>query len=658
MSLRISFLFTALLAILVASCSPEHSKIVIAEYDDSQITMDEFEKAYAKNVGGYEVAADDSFENYKNFADLYTNFRMKLADAHVRGYQNDPALAQELQDYKKKVGSSYILEKYLVEPNVKEMYERRKTEIRASHLMIRPDSTGEAAALKLTQSILDSIKQGKSFEEMVAKYSQDNFSKTKGGDIFYFTAGQLPFEFEDACYKTEKGNIYPEVVHTRFGYHIIKVTDKKPRIPKIRASHILISYMNPEGVVDSAAAKLTMDSVLTELKAGKDFGEVAQKYSDDTGTKDKGGDLGFFERRMMVQEFDEAAFKLGVGQVSDVVKTNFGLHIIKVTDKQDYPTFDADRDNLKTLLKRTRYNDLYADLINDYKKEYNYKLNESVIQQMASSNDSSVIGAEMKNEDKIGSEVVYSFANHVEPANDFYSKLKSDTEFSGKKFTTDILNRAANKLSEQALLEEKALTLEKTDAQFADLMKDYQNGIFIFKLQEDEVWNKVNVDSSKLYDFYKKNMQKYAWPDRVSFTEIFARKDSVINNYYNQLKNGVSFDSLAAKTEKSQVKEKKGKYDLQSVGSSEFSQTVFNLKNVGDYTEPIANQGGFSILRLDVKEPARLKTYEEAKAEVSGAYQEFESKRLENEYIDSLKKTYSPVINYDELRKAFKQNDN
>ncbi|HEX9251847.1 MAG TPA: peptidylprolyl isomerase, partial [Ignavibacteriaceae bacterium] len=468
MSLRISFLFAALLAFMFVSCSPEHSKIIIAQYDDSKITMDEFEKAYAKNVGGIEAAVKDSFDNYKNFADLYTNFKMKLDDAKVRGYQNDPSLNDELMDYKKKVGASYILEKYLVEPNIKDWYEKRKTEIRASHLMIRVDSTGEAAAAKYAQSILDSIKNGKSFEEMVSKYSQDQFSKPKGGDIFYFTAGQLPFEFEDACYKTEKGTVYPEVVKTRFGYHIIKVTDKKPRVPKIRASHILISYMNGAGVVDTAAAELTMDSVLTELKAGKDFGEVAKRYSDDTGTKDKGGDLGFFERRMMVQEFDEAAFNLEVGEVSDVVKTNFGLHVIKVTEKEEYPTFEADRENLKNLLKRSRYNDLYAELIDSYKKEYNYNVNETTIQQMVGYNDSTVIGGEMKGLSEIGDKTVFSFDNHTESVNDFYSKIKSDTEFSGKKFTVDILNKGVKKLSEQLLLEEKALSLEKTDAQFAD----------------------------------------------------------------------------------------------------------------------------------------------------------------------------------------------
>ena len=654
MSLRISFLFTALLAFLFAACSPEHSKIVIAEFDSEKITMEEFEKAYSKNVGGLEAAVDDSFENYKNFADLYTNFKMKLDDAKVRGYQNDPALNAELTDYKKKVGSSYILEKYLVEPNIKDWYEKRKTEIRASHLMIRVDSTGEAAAAKYAQSLLDSIKNGAKFEDMVLRHSQDQFSKVKGGDIFYFTAGQLPFEFEDACYKTAKDSVYPEVVKTRFGFHIIKVTDIKPRVPKIKASHILISYMNSAGVADTAAAELTMDSVLTELKAGKDFAEVANRFSDDTGTKDKGGDLGFFERRMMVQEFDEAAFNLEIGQVSDVVRTNFGLHVIKVTEKEAYPTFEADRENLKNLLKRSRYNDLYAELIESYKKEYNYSVNENTLQQMIGYNDSTVIGGEMKGLTEIGGNTVFSFTNHTETVNDFYSKIKSDTEFSGKKFTVDILNKGVKKLSEQLLLEEKAISLEKTDAQFADLMKDYQNGIFIFKLQEEEVWNKVTVDSVKLYDFYQKNIQKYSWPDRVAYTEIYSKKDSVIKSYYSLLKSGENFDVLAANTERTQVKDKNGKYDLQAVGSTEFSKIVNGLTNIGDYTEPVPNPGGFSILRLDFKAPARLKTFEEAKAEVSGQYQEYESKRLENEYIDSLKKKYSPVIYYDELRSAFK----
>ncbi|HMN49963.1 MAG TPA: peptidylprolyl isomerase [Ignavibacteriaceae bacterium] len=655
MSLRVSSLLLAFLTILVISCSPEHSKIVIAEYNDSQVTMGEFEKAYAKNSGSYEAASKDSFQNYKNFADLYVNFKMKLKDAEKRGYQNDSALSQELLDYKKKVGASYILEKYLVEPNIKDWYEKRKIEIRASHLMIRPENNDVEAARKLANALLDSIKKGAKYEDMVLKYSQDQYSKNKGGDIYYFTAGQLPYEFEDAAYKTEVGQIYPEVVQTKFGFHIIKVTDKKPRVPKIRASHILASYTNnPMAIKDTMAAKVKMDSILTALKSGEDFAEVAKRYSDDPGSKENGGDLGFFERRMMVPEFDEAAFKLDVGQVSDVVKTGFGLHVIKVTEKQSYPTFEEDRENLKNLLKRSRYNDLYSQLTDSLGKQYNYKLDENVIQQIFGYNDSTFIGAELKGLDDFGNKTIFSFANVKESVNDFYSKMKGDTEFAGKRLTTDILKKAAKKFSEQMFLEEKALSLDKTDPQFADLMHDYQNGIFIFKLQEDEVWNKVKIDSAKLFDYYQNNKDKFMWKDRVGYTEIFAKKDSLINDYYKQLKAGANFDSLAAKTERAGYKEKNGKYDLQVVGSTEFSKAVNNLSRVGDFTEPIQNSGGYSILRLDVKDPSRVKTFEEAKPEVSGAVQEVESKRLENEYLDSLKKIYKPVIYYDKLHEAFK----
>jgi peptidyl-prolyl cis-trans isomerase SurA len=660
MSFRVSLiLLFALITSLFISCSPEHSKIIVADYDDSHLTMGEFENAYSKNVGNYETAAKDSFNAYKNFADLYVNFKMKLKDAISKGYQNDSTLAAELQDYKEKVGSSYILEKYVVEPVIKDWYEKRKFEIRASHIMFRPEKNKEADTEKLANAVLDSIKHGAKFEDMVARYSQDQYSKNKGGDIYYFTAGQLPKDFEDALYDTPVGQVYPKVVKTKFGFHIIKVTDKKPRVSKIRASHILASFgNNPMGPKDTVAAKVKMDSILTALKSGEDFAEVAKKYSDDPGSKAKGGDLGYFERRMMVPEFDSVVFKLDVGQISDVVKSSFGYHVIKVTDKMPYPTFDEDRDNLKTILKRTIYNDLYNQYTDSLAKQYNYKLNDATVQEVVKYNDSTFVGAPLKGIDEIGNEAIFTYDNKSEPLKDFYFKITSDKDFVGKIISADLLDRAASKISRGMFLDEKALTLDKTDPQFADLMKDYENGIFIFKLQEDEVWNKVKVDSSKLFDFYQKTMDNYKWKDRVGFTEIFARKDSVIKDDYNQLKAGANFDSLAAKTERIGLKDKNGKYDLQVVGSTELSKAADKLKNVGDYTEPIPNAGGFSILRLDMKDPARIKTFEEAKAEVAGAYQEAESKRLETQYLDYLKEKYHPVIFYDELHEAFKTESN
>ena len=139
---RIIFYFSLLLSFLFISCSPKHSEIVLAEFGDSELKMAEFEEAYSKNAGGIEQAKADSLEKLRNFLDLYVNFKMKLRDAQVRGYENDSELMNELTDYKKKIGVSFILEKNIVEPGIQDLYNKRKWELRVSHIMIRPDSSG------------------------------------------------------------------------------------------------------------------------------------------------------------------------------------------------------------------------------------------------------------------------------------------------------------------------------------------------------------------------------------------------------------------------------------------------------------------------------------------------------------------------------------
>jgi peptidyl-prolyl cis-trans isomerase SurA len=655
MLFRSTILFTIALAFILSSCAPQHSDLVVAKYGENEIKLKEFENAYVKNVGSMEIAKKDSISKLKNFLDLYLNFKMKLRDADVRGYGEDEALKQELNDYKKKVGVTYLLEKNIVEPGVKSLYDKRKWELRVSHLMIRPDSSGEEAARRLTQAILDSIKSGKSFEEMVSKYSQDSFSKPVGGDIFYITAGQLPVEFEDAAYNTPKGEVNPSVIRTKYGFHIIKVTDKKERVPQIRASHILVSFNNEKGQPDTAYAKTKLDTVLKHLKSGEDFAKVAMQYSDDTGSKQQGGDLNYFERRMMVKEFDEAAFKLNVGQVSDVVKTNFGYHIIKVTDKKPYPTLEDDKENLKKIFKQTRYQGEYDSLIAHLKVKYNFKVNENSLKTIASKSDAVKIGGEHPKLEEIKDLEVVSFTGNSIKAAAFLNQLNSTNDYLNKLITLDILHNAAIKFGADYVLDEEALNLEKTNAEFASLMEDYRNGIFIFKLQDDEVWSKINLDSTKLFSYYNETKNNYIFPDRINFSEIFSRKDSLIHHYYDLLKKGENFDSVAAKfTERPGYAEKAGNYGLMEINSSPLALEANKLKISGEYSSPFADAGGFSIVKLFTKEPSRLKTFDEAKAEVSGAFQESESKRLEQDYIDKLKSKYKAVIHYDNLEQAFK----
>jgi peptidyl-prolyl cis-trans isomerase SurA len=657
---RVLLPLVVLASFLLSSCAPKHADIVVAKFDDEQIKMNEFEKMYAKNTGDFEKAKEDSLSKLENFLDLYVNFRMKLRDAYVRGFDSNPELQQELKDYKEKVGVSYILEKQILEPGLKNLYNRRKYELRVSHLMIRPDAKGDAAAEERARAILDSIKHGASFTEMVKKYSDDKYSKNAGGDIYYITAGLLPPGFEDAAYATPVDSVYPSVVHTRYGYHIIKVTDKRERIPQIRASHILISFNNPQGTVDTAYARAKIDTVLQKLKAGEDFAKLAEEYSDDTGSKKKGGDLGYFGRRMMVKEFDEAAFNLKPGEISDVVRTNFGYHIIKLTDQKPYPSYAEDKDELEKIFKQTRYQIEYDSLVNKLKAEYGFEINKDVMANILKNADSLKVGSQLRNYDEIKDQplAVYNKFDTIR-VNTVIDRMNSERQFMSRMIDANLLNEAIDKVAGDSLLALDALNLDKTDKEFAALMDDYRNGIYVFKLQDDEVWSKINPDSTKLYDYYLKTKDQYVWPDRINFSEIYSRNDSLIHAYYTELQNGADFDSLAMKhTERADMSKKAGNYGLVPVNSSPVAIKANELlSEPGSFSEPFAISNGYSIVKLIAKDPSHPKTFEEAKAEVSGAFQEAESKRLEKEYLESLKKRYDPQYYYDKLEEAFKDTE-
>jgi peptidyl-prolyl cis-trans isomerase D len=103
---------------------------------------------------------------------------------------------------------------------------------------------------------------------------------------------------------------------------------------RVRARHILISVIPGASAADRAEAKAKAEQILAQLKKGADFAKLADKYSDDTGTNSRGGDLGYFSRGQMVKPFEDAAFSLKPGQLSGVVATRFGYHIIEVEDHQ------------------------------------------------------------------------------------------------------------------------------------------------------------------------------------------------------------------------------------------------------------------------------------------------------------------------------------
>lgn len=653
-------IFLLPILLLVASCAPEYSKIVVAEFADNKILMDEFEKAYSKNSGGYESAKQDSVENFQKFLDLYVNYKMKLRDAVVRGYTNDSEMQKEYTDYKINVGSTLFTEKEFYEPNLKALYDRRKYEFKVAHIFLLPDSIMTEEKIKeLGNDIISKANSGEDWNKLVNEYTKDAYTKEKGGVVGYVTAGQiLSTELEEAVYKAPVGTVSSEIIRSSFGFHIIKVINKQPRKNSLKASHILTAFKDSTENVDSAAAYQKILEVQKQLQAGADFAELAKKYSDDKYSGQNGGELGVFGRGMMVPEFEEVAFKLNIGEVSDIFSTQFGYHIIKLTDEVPMPSYEDSKNDLRNIYQKVWYNKHHKQFIENLKKELNYEINSATLDTIFANIDSVKIGNlywDSSIREKIGNSTLFTLNNKNFICDSLFAYTGKKGLYTGGFINQDVINDIMNSYLEEKVIEEKALTYDQVDHEFASLMEDYRNGIYLFKILEEEVWNKINVDSVKLVSFYDNVKNNYRWKDRVEYQEIRVASDSLARSIYSEIGSGAEFDSLVLKYNKSRFDINRGLSGLVEHDVNDLSAKAYSLSNIGDVSEPVKYQDLWYVIKLVKKEDSRIKTFDEVRTELTGILQEQESKRLEEEYINNLKTVYKPKYYYNELSKAFKQ---
>lgn len=661
MSKYSKLLFIIAFTALISACSYDSSKVIVAEYDDSKISLSEFEQAYLKNTGNLEAAKKDSISALKNFLDLYVNYKMKLKDADVRGYKTDSALQKEITDYKVAIGQTLYLEKELFDPWMKNLYERRKKEYRVSHIFLVPDSSrNEEQTVAFAKELIQRIKNGDDFGKLAAEYSKDNYTKGRGGDVYYVVSGNIVSpSLDDAVYSIKSaGEVYPEPVKSSFGYHIIKVTDIVKRKPFIKALHILAAFKDSTGTTDTAKALAKIKDVEARIKAGEDFKELAKKYSDDPGSGKRGGDLGKFERGKMVMEFDDAAFKLNKDEVSSIIKTQFGYHIIKVYEIGELPTFEEDKENLKDLFQRTRYKNEYDILVDTLKVKYGFKLNETTLQNIIDVKDTTKLTVDFKGmglSKKFGKDELFVMKSDLYSVDSLLAYMTRQKNMLLKPISKGLITDALYFYTTSLALRYKSLEFDKENKDFAALMDDYESGVYLFKLLEDEVWNKIEIDSVSLFNYWNSTKEKYNYGDRVKYNFLYSKNDSTIYNFYSMLKSGAEFDTLMTKNiDKRELGNRINEKDFVDAQSDELSIAANRLETDGDYSAPLKYKDGWAIVRLVAKDGAREKTFEEAKAEASSLYQESESKRLENDFINSLKVKYKPVLNYEELERAFK----
>lgn len=640
---------------LVNFAQKQSDKDALIQFGKKFVTVGEVKEQFQKTPK-YQ-AYKDSIDFMKNYLETYALFKMRLWEGFEKGYDKDPNIMQEFAEYRQRVAEERFKLKYLIEPGAQKLYEDRKYEYRLSLIMINRDTLTEDQINKINNEIQSKLKKGVSFEKLVEEYTKHPYLLQTKGDIGFTIIGQNPPEADELIVKMKVGDVTPKPLVLPYGIYWIKLTAKNPRYESIRASHILITYTDENGQNDTTKAFNKAVAIRDSLKKGlASFEEMAQRHSQDPGSKVRNGDLGFFMRGAMVKEFEDAAFGLKVGEISDVVKTQFGFHIIKLTDIKPIKPYEEDKENIKKLYQRLGYNKDYDNLKQSTLKKFGYQENFKEISKLFKEIDTVKAYEYDKSNLKknAGSTVLFTLNKVKYTVDSVYNYIKNNEETQYDAINDAMLKKAINLYTNRLFEQIMAKDIEKNDDTYKKLMNDFYNGLIVFKLLENEIWNKINLDSAKLYNYYQTVKENYLTNNQVNFSEIYTRDSTIAYDIKYLINAGVEFDSLARYSEKDLMRKKYGNYGLVDENYSEVSKYAFNNMQPGEIKLYHRDGYGYGILKCIKLEPSRIKTFDEARPEVATRLQEIEQKRLENELNEYLKNKYQPKIYFEKINLLFK----
>ncbi|RPI15846.1 MAG: hypothetical protein EHM58_13165 [Ignavibacteriae bacterium] len=541
-------LFVFLVSILSFNCN--RASKTLLELGDEKVSLGEFEKQYLKTQPNPDSAKTKPMEDKRQFLDMYIKFRLKIKDARERGLLNNPDMQKEIADYKKTFSPNYLIDKEVVETELHKLYERKKEEVRASHILItlqeKAAPQDSIAAYQKADSIIQKLKDGQDFAALADAYSQDRSVKTNHGDLYYFTAGMTVDEFEDAIYNMKVGEYSKEPVRTAFGLHIIKLTDRKPRFESVRGSHILLQDVRDTlgNVVDSMARYQKALEIYNKAKNGEDFNALAAQYSEDAGSKDKGGDLGYFDRRRLTQPMDSAIFSSKIGEIKGPIRTQYGWHIVKKTDEKSYRTYDEIKETIKNDYKKTiKYKNDYQKYVNKLKTEYNFKFNDGGYAFLRGKLDSTKTLADYNLDSLFTSadkeNVLANYDGGVIKVADILNYQTINRDYQRSQLTDETIKAMINAAVENPILNMKAVDakIEKDD-EYEEALREYENGLLVFKVDQDELWTKVKLEDKEILSYYDANKTKYTKLDSAgnSTFKTFEEVKPTLSNELQQAK--------------------------------------------------------------------------------------------------------------------------
>lgn len=684
------FLTAMMLGAMAQSADP-----VVFEINGKSHRQSEFLKEYLRSIGKdaaiKNASPAEKRKALEEYAQLYVNFRTKLADAYSLGYDTLPELNRELDTYRKELAAPYLIDSATMQSLLREAYERNHYVLHAAHILVHcaenalPEDTLKAYnhAMELyNQALLATDFYTVAQQEMKYQRSNDrdplvrqkaNEVNPMEGDLGCFTVFDMIYAFETAAYGMTPGQIH-KPVRTRYGYHIIKLFDRYEYYGKAQLAHIWISNNDP-------SAKGKINSAYRQLQEGTDFGIVAKNYSDDRSTSTNGGIMPELSPNQLPYDYVSQVSKgLKIGEYTEPFQTRFGWHIIKLLKQETMPDFESMVPYYKSRMTRgeraTKPQHIFIEQCKDKYGFVDYTTTKTSKKKKAPYA-ASLDAVRALVTDSVFSAIFNYDSNQI---TDMRPLFKIGTkEYNSRQFAHFIRkNKKVRRICDldvfvaeryQEFIDAKMLEyadsrLELDNPEFGELIDEYRHGLMIFTYNDHMVWAKALKDTVGFENFYNQASVKhhlgdsndavYFWNERAR-VQAYIIADSTLLPKAKALKvvgkgqkKGWSSIEIGHGLVSKVKKKDDSKVSLDTYVVEKGNQKLLNENEwaVGTYVHDL-DSGSYQILVVEeIKQPV-LKTRDEARGFYLNDYQNY----LEDENNAQLRKKYNVKIYQDVLSK-------
>lgn len=616
---------------------------VLLKVDGEPVMTSEFLRVYNKNL---DLVKDESQKDVDGYLKLFTEYQLKLKEAKRLKLNEDTKYQREFLRYKKQLTKNYLSENKVTDALVKEAYERNSYDINASHVLVRLDGNAK-----------DTIDAYNKVLKLRERLLQEGFDAVKADvhngktifleDLGYFSAFKMVYDFETAAFNTPKGEISMPF-RTQFGYHVVKVNDKRKSRGTITAAHIMIALQQKDTLLDPEER---INDIYKKLRQGEKFESLAKQFSDDKSSARNGGKLSAFKSGQLSSTiFEDQAFALkNDGDISQPFKSEYGWHIVKRIELQPIQSFEELKPSIESKVKRDSRSQLINEaMVDALKKRYQISYNPEAKEYFTSLLDGNYFTRSWRlPEDFENDKTVFTIGNQSFSYAEFGRHLMSaQRNYANKKGDFSVVvDKEFEKFFEKSILQYREDNLESENEDFANILKEYRDGLLLFDLMEKEIWNKASKDSVGLQEYYQKHKDKYQWSDRIDVVIATSADENFAKKASKMMKKDKSEEDIRKALD---TQGKKNIIFTKGIFNTNDPKLPENLKIEQGVSEIYSHNDAFHVINIKAVLPAGHKTLEEAKGNVINDYQN----EIEANWIDSLYKRFKVEVNEKALERV------